>query len=97
MANTVVSMQLQLHFAQGMVFQEVVDVADNCIGPLPCVHCLICQVVNLPWYPLTADPKYPALPRGFEIHGTWLEGIMGIVHLLCIIERVVEAERPLPR
>ena len=97
LANAVVSMKLQVDLTQGMVCQEVVKVADNCVGPLPCVHCLIYKEVYLPWYPLTADPKYATLPGCFEVHGAWLEGIVWIVDLLGIVKGVVKAEWTLPR
>ena len=40
-------MQMEVHFAQTEIAEEVMKHADNRVGPLSSVHGLIDQVINL--------------------------------------------------
>ena len=55
-----------------MMVKEVVEHADNCIGPLPHIRCLIDDKVDQSRDSFTADPKKGSLPGGEEVDGAWL-------------------------
>ena len=59
---TVVCMEEHLHLAQAMSVEEVVKLANDCIGPLAASFCLIAEEVNLPCQCLTVYPKHSTLP-----------------------------------
>ena len=79
-------MQLQLFFSQSMVLQEVVEHADDCVGPLASVEGLVNKIVHLTRQPLTADPKDGAFSWCFKVDGAWLKRVVGKVYLLGEIE-----------
>ena len=76
--------------SQAMLLEEVVEETDDGVGPLPCVAGFINEVVDLPWDGFTTYPKDSALARGQEVDGAGLEGVRGVMHLLCHVERVVD-------
>ena len=61
---------------------KIVEYADNCIGTLPRVNCLIHQEVDLSRYCLTTYPEDGTLPWCEEINRPWLLWIAWIVDLL---------------
>ena len=72
-----------------MLFEEVVEHADDGVSTLPCVTCFINEVVDLPGDGFTTYPKDSALPWGEEVDGARLKGIRRIVHLLCHVKGIV--------
>ena len=72
-----------------MYLKKMMEHADNCVGPLSCVTCLIKEVIDLPWDSFTTYPKNSTLPRGEEVNGARLERVGRIVHLLGHIKGVV--------
>ena len=89
-------MQLQLFFSHSMVLQEVVEHADNCVGPFASVECLINKVVHLTGQPLIADPKDRAFSGRFKVNGAWLKRVVGKVYLLGEIEGKMDCLRAHP-
>ena len=72
-----------------MLLEEVVWKAHYGVGSFPRVTRFVNEVVDLPWYGFTTYPKDSTLPRGKKIDGAGLEGVRGVVNLLCHVERVV--------
>ena len=74
-----------------MVFEEV-DPANNSIGSFTAVTRFISKEVDLPWKCFAVDSKHRTLSWCQKVDGAWLERVGQIVHLLCIIERVVHLD-----
>ncbi len=55
-----------------MMVKELVEHADNCIGPLPNIRSLVDDEVDLSGNSLTADPKQGSLPGSQEVDGARL-------------------------
>ena len=88
--HAVVGMQVDVCLPQAMLLEEVVEETHDGVGPLPSVAGFINEVVDLPWDGFTTYPKDSALARGEEVDGTGLEGVRGVMNLLCHhVERVV--------
>ena len=78
-------MQFHFYLTQIMVPEKVVEEAnDSAIGSR--VHRLINQVIGLPRDALTTHSKNCTFTGRFIIHGSGLEGVVGVVHLLCKVE-----------
>ena len=87
--HAVVGMQVDVCLPQAMLLEEVVEETHDGVGPLPSVAGFINEVVDLPWDGFTTYPKDSALARGEEVDGAGLEGVRGVMNLLCHVERVV--------
>ncbi len=72
------SFTLMLLLTQPVVVEEIVQLADDCVGPLPTITCFIAQKVHLS---RSSNSKHYTLPRGQEVDGTWLERVTREVHL----------------
>ena len=72
----------------------MVQKTDDRICSLPCVECLINQVVDLPWDTLTTHPKDCTLASCLKVHRPRLEGVVRVVHLLGEVKRIVHTCRP---
>lgn len=73
------------------MFKEKVDPAINGIGTLTAVTCFIGEEFDLLWKNFTVDSKHSTLPRcqKVNLNQTWLERVRRVVHLLCVIKRIV--------
>ena len=78
-----------MRLSQAMVLEEMMEHADDGIGPLSCVARFIDEVVDLPGDGFTTYPKDSAFPRDQEIDGARLERVRRVVDLLGHVERVV--------
>ena len=87
--TTVIGVQVYRLLTQPMVYEEVVEHADDGVGPLPHVHCLIDQVIHLSGNRLAAHSKDCTLPGCKKVHGAGLKGVVWVEHLLCHVETVV--------
>ena len=65
--NAVVGVETKVHLSQTVVFEEVVQQADHCVGAFTCLHCLIDEVVYLLGHSFTAHSEDGALPVGLFI------------------------------
>ncbi len=81
----------ELTLSQRVVLQVVIHQADDSIGTLPRVRCLVYELIHLPRESVTADPTYRTLPWSLEIDRTWLERVVWVVDLLSKVEGVVDA------
>ena len=86
---TFVCVEVDVLLAEPMYFKEVMEHAYHCVSALTHVNCLINEVVDLAWYGFAAHSRDGALPWGEEVHGTRLEGVVRVEHLLDHVERVV--------
>ena len=75
LTHTVISVQMDVHLSKAVRLKEVVEHADDVVRPLPDIHCLVNEVVNLPWDGLTTHPKESTLSGREEIDRPGLEGI----------------------
>ena len=73
---TVVRMEMNV-LTEPMYPREMMEHADDGIGSLPDVKCLINQVINLTWDSLTAHSIDSTLSWGKKVHGARLEGSFG--------------------
>ena len=73
-----------------MVLKEMMEHADN---GLPISTAFINKVIDLSGKGLAAYSKYCTLAGCEEIHGSGLEGVVRIEHLLCHIKTVVGRNR----
>ena len=87
-------MEGQLALSKTVVVKEVVEEADDCVGTLSRVTGFVDKVMHLPGNSLTTHTEHCALPRGLEIDGPWLQGVVRVVNLLSEVERVVHPLRP---
>ena len=62
--HAVVGMKVDIHLSQTMLLEEVMEHADDRVGPLPCVAGFIYEVVYLPWKGFATYPKDSTLARG---------------------------------
>ena len=69
-----------------MLLEEVVEHADDGVGPLSHIAGFINEVVDLPWNGFTTYPKHSALAWSEKVYGAGLEGVRGVVHLLCHVK-----------
>ena len=83
---TVVRMEVDVLLAEPVYPKEMMEHADDGIGSLPNVNCLINQVINLTWYSLTAHSIDGTLSWGKEVHRTRLEGVIRVEYLLGHVE-----------
>ena len=88
--HTIVRMKVDMCLSQSMLLEEMVEHADDGVGPLPRIAGFINEVVDLPWNGFTTYPKDSALARGEEVDWARLEGVRGIVNLLCHVKGVVD-------
>ena len=79
---TVVRVEVYVLLTEPMYLKEVMEHADNGVGSLPNVNCLVNQVINLTWDSLTAHSKDGTLSWGKEVHGARLEGVIRVEYLL---------------
>ena len=86
---TVVRMEVNFLLAEPMYFKEVVEHADDAVSTLARVKSLIDEVVDLTGQSLTAHSKNSTLSRSEEVHGTRLEGVVGVEHLLGHVKRIM--------
>ena len=82
-------MQRDSGLSESMMFEEVVKHADNCIGPLPDIRCLVYHEVDLSGNGFTAYPKQGSLPGCHEVDGARLPGVAGVVQLLSEVEGIM--------
>ena len=75
LAHIVVGMLVDVHLSQSMLSKEVVEHADDGIGPFPSVTGFINDVVDLPCDGFTTYPKDCTLVRSEEVYGAWLERV----------------------
>ena len=75
LAHIVVGVLEDVHLSQSMLPKEMVEHADDSIGPLPCVTGFINEVVDLPWNGFTIYPKDCTLARSEQVYGAWLERV----------------------
>lgn len=59
------------------MMDEVVKHADNCIGPLPNIHSLVDDEIDLSGKCFTADPKQGSLAGRKEVDRSKLKGLQG--------------------
>ena len=80
---TVVRVEVEVDvLAEPMYFKEVMEHAYHHISTLAHVNSLIDEVVDLARYGFTAYSKDGTFPWGEEVHGTQLEGVVRVEHLL---------------
>ena len=72
-----------------MYFKEMVEHADDGVRPFTYVEGFVNKVIDLTWYSLAAYSKDCTFPWCSEVHGTRLEGVIGVEHLLGHVEGVV--------
>ena len=89
LTHTVISVQMDVHLSKAVRLKEVVEHADDGVRPLPNIHRLVDELVNLPWDGLTTHPKESTLSGRAEIDRPGLEGVRRIVHLLGHVKTVV--------
>ena len=66
---------------KAMMLEEVVELANHSIGPLPTVPCLVAKEVHLTGDGLTHNTKHRALPWDKKVYWPGLERITWIVHV----------------
>ena len=64
---------MDVHLFKAVRLKEVVEHADDGVRPLPDIHRLVNEVVNLPWDGLTTHPKESTLSGREEIDWPGLE------------------------
>ena len=79
---TVVRVEVDIFLAEPMYFKEMMEHAHHCISALAHVNCLIDEVVDLARHGFAAYSKDGTFPWGEEVHGTRLEGVVRVEHLL---------------
>ena len=74
--------EVDIFFAKPMYFKEMMEHAHHRISALAHVNHLIYEEVDLARYGFTAYSIDGTFPWGEEVHGTRLEGIVRVEHLL---------------
>ena len=90
----VVCMEGQLALSKTVVVKKVVEEADDCVGALSRVTGFVDEVMHLPGNSLATHSKHRTLPRGLEVDGPRLHGVVRVVHLLGKVKGVVHPLRP---
>ena len=67
--HTIFRMKVDKCLSQSMLLEEMVEHADDRVGPLPRIAGLINEVVDLPWNGFTTYSKDSTLGRGEEVAG----------------------------
>ena len=83
---TVVHVKVGIFLAKPMYFKEMMEHAHHRNSTLAHVNRLIDEVVDLAWYGFAAHCKDGAFPWGEEVHGTRLEEVIRVEHLLGHVE-----------
>ena len=88
LTSTIVGVKIHMLLSQTMVGEKM-ELTHNCISAISCVHTFVAQIVCLSGNCLTTYPKQGTLPRSQEVNRSRLHEVGGIMHLLCIIKRIV--------
>ena len=72
---TVVGMQVNFCLPETVVLEEIMELADNNIGTLAAISCLISKEVYLSRYGFTVDSEDTAFSWCKEVEGSRLEGV----------------------
>ena len=94
LTGAIVCVQVHIPLPKAIMRKEIVELTDHSVGALATVSCLVCQEIDLARQSFTGYTKHCALPRRKEVDGARLKWIGGIVHLLCIVKRVVDLHIP---
>ena len=86
---TVVRVEVDITLAEPMYFEEVVQHADDGIGPFTYIYSFVDEVIDLAGYSLATNSKYCTFSRSEEVHWARLEGVVWVEHLLSQIKGVV--------
>ena len=93
LSGAVISMEEHILFTHPMMLEKVMKLTHNCVRTLPTIPRLITEEIDLPGDCLTVDTEYCTLSRSEEVDRSRLKGVTRIMHLLCIIEAVVNFNR----
>ena len=91
LSSTIVTVKLHLLFPHPVVLEEMVEVTDHAVRSLPGLHTFINEIVDLLLQSLTAYPEQAAFPWRDKINGTRLKHVMWILHVLGVVECVVDS------
>ena len=89
LTDAIVCMQVHFFALLSPFLKKVMKETNGCIGSLSNYICFIYEVVHLPSKWLTCHTKYLALPSSQKVGRSWLQWVVGKVHLLRKIIRVV--------
>ena len=92
--RAVVCVQEHVPLPKTVMRKEIAEPTDHNVGTLTTVFCLVCQEIDLARQSFARYTKYCALPWRKEVVGARLKWIKGIMHLLCIVKRVVDLHIP---
>lgn len=93
LSNTIVGMETDIDLPQTVVLEEVMEQTYNSVRTFPTLRCLVNQIIDLSWDPLTADSKYSTLSCRLKIHWAGLKWVVWVMYLLCEVEGIVDGIR----